>query len=241
MAQKDRRTRLWLSILMIASVCIAGNVFYRAVTDARSAARRALCKGLLCQINLALHHYHEDNGCLPPAYVSGADGKPMHSWRTLVLKYLDREMYEAYDFREPWNGPNNSRLARQECARFFQCPAGSQVGSVYTNYVAIVGPTTVFPEDRSVSFTEIPDSRNPGVRNTIFIVEVAHSDIQWTEPRDLRFDQMTFSINDTRKPAMSSCHPGGAYAITRDSSGGTWFPRTTSEDSLRNLIMLERE
>ncbi len=241
MAQKNRRIRLWLSALMIVSVFIAGGVFYRAVTDARSAARRAHCKGLLCQINLALHHYHEDNGCLPPAWVAGPDGKPMHSWRALVLKYLDQEAYEAYDFEEPWNGPNNSRLASHECARLFQCPAGPHVGSVYTNYVAIVGPTTVFPEDRSVSFTEIPDSRKPGVRNTIFIVEVAHSDIQWTEPRDLLFDQITFSINDTMTPAMSSYHPGGAYAITRDSSGGTWFPDTMSEDSLKNLIMLKKE
>ena len=229
----------WFSALAILAVCIAGGMFYRAVTVARAAAVRTHCKGLLCHINVALHHYHEDHGCLPPAYVLGSDGKPIHSWRVLVLKYLNQDAYEAYDFDEPWNGPNNSRLATHECASLFQCPASSQVGSIYTNYVAVGGPETVFPAHRSVTFTEIPDSRAPGVRDTIFLVEVAQSDIQWMEPRDLRFDQMPFTINDDMNSGMSSHHPGGAYAVTRGSSGGKWFPVTTNGESLRNLILLK--
>ena len=35
----------------------------------------------------------------------------MHSWRVLLLPYLDRsDLYKAYDFTEPWDGPNNRKL-----------------------------------------------------------------------------------------------------------------------------------
>ena len=35
----------------------------------------------LKQIVLAMHNYHEVNGCFPPAAVPGPDGKTLHSWR----------------------------------------------------------------------------------------------------------------------------------------------------------------
>ena len=36
----------------------------------------------------------------------------MHSWRVLLLPYLDQlELYNAYRFDEPWDGPNNRLLA----------------------------------------------------------------------------------------------------------------------------------
>ena len=235
MPTENQRIRLWLSALTIVAVCLVVGLLYWTVTTNRAAGLRVVCSANLCQINLALHYYHQDFGSLPPAYVSGPDGKPMHSWRVLVLRYLDPDAYDAYDFGEPWDGPNNSRLATHDCARFFQCPAGSQVGSVYSNYVAIVGPKTVFSGDRFVSFTEMPE---PGVRDTILVVEFAHSDIQWMEPRDLPFDEMTFAINDGMNPSISSRHPGGANVITRNSIGGRWFPATTNEESLKNLVIL---
>ena len=38
-------------------------------------------------------------------------GKPMHSWRVLILPFLDAEpLYKQYDFSEPWDGPKNSLL-----------------------------------------------------------------------------------------------------------------------------------
>ena len=47
------------------------------------------------QIALAIHNYHDVHGCLPPAYVPDQDGKPMHSWRVLILPYLeDSGLYE---------------------------------------------------------------------------------------------------------------------------------------------------
>src|SRR5262245_52541441 len=66
---------------------------------AREAARRMQCGNHLKQIGLALQTYHDVYGSLPPAYIADASGKPLHSWRVLILPFLgERSLYEAYRF-----------------------------------------------------------------------------------------------------------------------------------------------
>ncbi len=61
----------------------------------------------------ALREYHADNGEYPPPIIRDDAGKPMHSWRALLLPYLDEDpLAEAYLLDEPWNGPHNSKLAK---------------------------------------------------------------------------------------------------------------------------------
>src|SRR4051812_9073955 len=77
-------------------------------TGPREASKRTQCKNNLKEIALALHNYHEAYGCFPPAYIADKDGRPMHSWRVLILPYLDEKpLYLKYRFDEPWNGPHN--------------------------------------------------------------------------------------------------------------------------------------
>src|SRR5262245_23624397 len=65
----------------------------------------------LRQIGIAVHEYIDHWKCFPPAYLADAAGRPAHSWRVLLLPYLGyEELYKQYDFNEPWDGPNNSRL-----------------------------------------------------------------------------------------------------------------------------------
>ena len=69
-----------------------------------------------------MHDYHGKNKHFAPAYVADENGKPMHSWRVLLLPMLEQQaLYESYDFDEPWNGPNNSRLLAQTPPSY-QCP-----------------------------------------------------------------------------------------------------------------------
>ena len=132
----------------------------------------------LKQIPLALHSYHEKYGSLPPAYVADASGRPMHSWRVLILPFLEREsLYDQYDFREPWDGPNNIQLLGS-MPHVFACPSRSPDPKGMTSYVAITGPGTMFPGATSVKFADVTD----GLPDTLMVVETANVDIPWTAP-----------------------------------------------------------
>jgi len=83
-----------------------------AISHTREGARGANCLNNLKLIGLGLQNYHVEHGCFPPAYVADADGKPMHSWRVLILPYMERRiLYDSYNFDEPWNSPSNRYLA----------------------------------------------------------------------------------------------------------------------------------
>ena len=54
-------------------------------------ARRAHCANNLKQIALASLGYEQAHNALPPAYTMDASGRPLHSWRTLILPFLEQE------------------------------------------------------------------------------------------------------------------------------------------------------
>jgi hypothetical protein len=141
----------------------------------------------LKQIALAIHDYEIKNGNLPPPYVAGSDGKPWHSWRVLILPYLDqKDLFNAYNFKEPWNGPHNIKLA-QKMPAVFHCPNDADTnGKSVTSYLAVVGPDTVWPIGKPISMNDIYD----GYSQTILLVESANSGVNWMEPRDLSFQQV---------------------------------------------------
>ena len=88
--------------IVIVVVVITGTWFVGKVRDAREAARSLQCMSRLNQMHLAFHQYHDTYGCFPPAYVADADGNPMHSWRVLILQFIDSaHLYEKYKFDAP--------------------------------------------------------------------------------------------------------------------------------------------
>ena len=121
--------------------------FVPAIREAREAPNRMGCSCNLKGIGLALHNYYAMEGCLPPAYLADEDGTPMHSWRTLILPYLDcKGVHAQYDFNQPWDSPHNRRvtaapLPLNHGAEMFSCPSvRGRPGEA--NYVMIVGPVT---------------------------------------------------------------------------------------------------
>jgi prepilin-type processing-associated H-X9-DG protein len=166
---------------------------------------------------MALTNYHDQHKCFPPPFVLSEDGNPMHTWRVLLLPYFEESelitLHREYRFDEPWNGPNNRKLA-DKMPSVFCCPK-SEGDENETNYVAVVGPETVWPGDESVQLRSVSD----GASRTIHIVEIADSGINWLEPRDLTFAQATQGINPpVTKLGVSSVHPGGANVLFCDGS-----------------------
>jgi prepilin-type processing-associated H-X9-DG protein len=210
--------RTWVAIsLPIGYLLVTGFLFPALQPAHEYGGRRAACRGFMRQIRIALDSYHQDYGCYPPAYVADANGKPMHSWRVLILPYLEEiQLYSEYDFSEPWDGPNNRKL-HSRSPYGMQCPADPAFGSGSTSYVAVVGPSTMWPGSVPVNRQQCPD----GLSNTVLVVEVLGSGIHWMEPRDLDVAAMASQVNDPQLPGISSGHANGAHALFAD--GAVWF------------------
>ena len=175
-------------VLIVGALLIA--IFLPALRMPREAARRMQCINHLKQIGLALHNYESQYGCFPPAYVPGPDGKPWHSWRVLILPYIEEQpLYTAYRFDEPWDGPNNRQLAASTPAPYvYVCPSSNKwrTRSGATSYFAVVGPKTAWPGATPRRIDEISD----GTSYTILVMEAHGLGIHWMEPADLDFDQL---------------------------------------------------
>ena len=182
-----------------------------AVQQAREAARRAQCKNNLKQIGLALHNYHDAYGSFPPAFVADEQGKPMHSWRVLILPQLDQAaLYAEYNFSEPWDGPNNSRLLAR-MPPVYSCPSDTNSVPYHTAYAAVFGEHCVFRGAEPVKLSDITD----GTSKTLMVGEASPAGIPWMKPVDVDIEAHP-TMGD---PAgFGSNHFGGAQFLMADDS-----------------------
>lgn len=234
-SNRRRSTSLrWIILAMVAVVLIGlGTALYVAIQGAREAALASVCHGPLNQMQVALANYHAYYGRFPPAYLADADGRPMHSWRVLILPYIEeQELYDAYNFDEPWNGLNNSKLA-DKMPRMFHMRSEPPSSSM-TNVVAIVGPGTAFPGSKSTRMEDFTD----GSGNTILLAEVADSNFHWLEPRDLHVDEMSFTVNDPSRPSISSSRRRGPYVVFADSIRVHWISPSLRPEMLKALTTI---
>jgi hypothetical protein len=193
--------------IMVPVVALLILLLLPAVNAAREAARRNVCNNQLKQIALALQTYEGINGSFPPAYIADANGTPMHSWRVLILPYLDeRDLYERYDFSQPWDSPENLAVAAR-MPEIYRCPSTDFLALDETSYMVISGPGMAFEDGRAMRLADFAD----GISNTILVVE-STDHVTWTQPVDLDASQMTFQINGG-PGEIGSDHMGGIAMV----------------------------
>ncbi len=181
------RPQAFLRALVVAIIgsCLISALLLPRVQTAREAARRMMCANQMKQIALALLNYHDEYGSFPPAYLVNERGEPQHSWRVLILPFLENQaLYNAYDFGEPWNGPHNIRLL-SAMPPIYGCPSTSSSLQGYTSYVAVVGPHTAWPGSSSRVDNEMTD----GTGNTTLVLECNTQQIPWLAPQDLELNE----------------------------------------------------
>jgi hypothetical protein len=141
---------------------------------------RVPCNCNLMMISCAIQAYRADHAFLPPAYTTDSNGKPLHSWRVLLLPYIgSEELYRQIDFDAPWNSTINLRLAECE-PTFYRCPADRDTGQTATNYVVVLDANGLWPGGKSAKLaTDASDL------DKVLVLEIAGSDIPWMEPRDV--------------------------------------------------------
>ena len=217
-------------------MCVAGllvaTLLVQETRKASEGVNSAHCVSNLKQIGHALANYHSAYGCFPPAFVADTDGKPMHSWRVLILPFLEeKKAYEAYDFSEPWNGPNNHKLSANRGSRFFGCRSESLEPLPMTSYVAVIGPGTAWPGDKSAKVADVAETRS----TTIHLIEVAQSGIHWMEPRDLTLNEAVASVNSKLNSFRSSPSGHRPHYVTVGRYVET-FPAAVGRDELRAMF-----
>ena len=181
----------------------------------------------------ALRSYLETHGHLPPVAIRDRDGVPIHSWRVLILPQLElSEVYARYDFNEPWDGPNNRRLIDDIPDTTYGCKAlGFKKGK--SNYVAVKGPGTVWPDDGP--FSTIPGDRTSSGKwwRTVWLLKLPRSDINWSQPKDLTVAEAISYIHGSKSSPWK--RPSELYGIT----GGVDripIPATASNEVLEALF-----
>lgn len=153
---------------------------------ALASARRSRTVGNLKNLALAMHNYHDANKSFPPAASSSKDGKRLLSWRVLILKYLDPDLYSQFHLEEPWDSAHNKTLIEKMPDVFYSSNISTeQRQQGLTTYLVPVGEKTPFEKSSGVTIRDITD----GTSNTIMIVEaMSELAVTWTKPDDLTFD-----------------------------------------------------
>jgi prepilin-type N-terminal cleavage/methylation domain-containing protein/prepilin-type processing-associated H-X9-DG protein len=94
MTPRPRGFTLIELLIVIAIIAVLVALLLPAVQAAREASRRAQCLNHLKQIALAMHHYHDTHGVLPP----GKKGCCWGTWLVYTLPYLEQQsLFNAWN------------------------------------------------------------------------------------------------------------------------------------------------
>jgi prepilin-type processing-associated H-X9-DG protein len=214
-------------LVMVAIIAVLIALLLPAVrSGAGPAVRRAQCTNNLKQIALALYNYEHEHHALPPAHTVDASGRPLHSWRTLILPYLDQEaLYRTIDLSKPWSDPVNAG-ALQTPISVFRCPAAEGPPNT-TTYLAIASPNGCLKPREGRKLAEITD----GHGSTIAVIEAGEEHaVPWMSPVDAD-ESLVMRLG----PSTKHHHPGGSNASFVD--GSVRFLKASTPEKVRKALM----
>ncbi len=147
---------------------------------------RSVSQNNLKQLGLAMHGYNDTTGALPVAAVVGKKGKPLLSWRVLVLPYVEQAaLLNKFKMDEAWDSEHNLKVLKDNpMPAVFALPGVTKPGDKETYYRVFVGNGAAFEPLKAVS---MPGGFPDGTSNTILIATAATS-VPWTKPDELAFD-----------------------------------------------------
>lgn len=173
-------------IIFRIAIVLAAIAIYVALVSLHRWSRRhtspppAHCVFRLHNIKMALERYRFDNDSYPPACTYDEEGKPMHSWRALILPYLlGYDHYKEYDYSEPWDGPNNSKL-HDKMPYYFRCPNDYIRGKNCSSFMMVV--------DKNA------DPKREKERRFVLIIETNNIQHNWLEPVDFPIENFDLGM-----------------------------------------------
>jgi hypothetical protein len=130
------------------------------------------------QIMIAFHCYIDEHEKFPPLYTVDKNGKPLHSWRVLILPYLDqeeRDLYKSIRLDEPWDSEYNKQFHK---VKIYAYSSNAMPDSPPDKncHIAVVEGQPLKPKDES----PISDMKD-GFANTVGVVLV-RKPFCWMDP-----------------------------------------------------------
>jgi prepilin-type N-terminal cleavage/methylation domain-containing protein/prepilin-type processing-associated H-X9-DG protein len=153
-----RTTRRGLTLIellvVMAIIAVLIGLLVPAVQRVREAANRASCTNNLKQLGVALHSYHQTNGCFPPGLTCSGTNicDAEASGFTQLLPFLEQDnVYRLYQFDEPWYASANYQAVGLQVPLFF-CPSNRVQGALDLAPIAAQWQTPLPPVAASCDF-----------------------------------------------------------------------------------------
>ncbi|MGI8982896.1 MAG: DUF1559 domain-containing protein [Pirellulaceae bacterium] len=215
--------------LAVIGILILLTLLFLPATRSREAARRMHCANNLKQIAIALRSYADQYGDLPPAHTVDADGKPLHSWRTLILPFMEQQpLYQKIDLAKPWDDPAN-QVAFDAGVPAYACPSTSGP-MTQTVYMAVAVPGGCFKPTESRKLSEITDGQD----STVMVMEVDITQaVHWMAPTD----SIDFGLLKPKSGARLQ-HPHG-YQVAFVDGSVHFLSADLQPETLRALITID--
>jgi hypothetical protein len=175
--------------------------------------RYSACSNNLQQIGQALRNYECENKHFPPVFTMSPEGKPLQSWLVEILPYMDYEgIYDSLKKEEPWDSSYNSQVF---CPiKEYRCPsANDNPKSLQCNYVAIIGPGTIWKANGTKTYQDLSVS---GSSCYVVAVEVVDSGKHWAEPFALTADELLENMKTGKGVRISSKHHQVVHVLFND-------------------------
>jgi predicted Zn finger-like uncharacterized protein len=230
----------WLAGVVVSAIIMACLLFALMQFGGQSVSRmvanrdQSLSIKNLEQIAAALNVYAADYGNYPPPAITDQAGRPLLSWRVLLLPYLDEQkLYDGLDLTRSWDDPiNAAQLSRMPTV--FQHPNGPTRGLYnQSGYHLITGAGTLFPSTGPLGPGDIID--DPA--QTILVIE-ARSNIgvtSWAQPGDVDIANIKATIQGGAEIELGGLLNEGLGMATTDGRGHL-LPSSPDPLILRSLV-----
>ncbi len=191
-----------------------------------AAADRVRSQNNLKQIALALHNYHDTYEGFPPAALVDKKGKPMLSWRVLILPFVEQDaLYKQFHLDEPWDSEHNKKVFETHpMPKVFELPGAAKEGEKTTHYLAFVGNGALFDPIQPCKIATITD----GTSNTVMVATAAKA-VPWTKPDDIPFDPKA-------DPRPQLLFTGNGCNVAMADGSVRFIAKTVPEETLKAII-----
>ncbi|MBP3531358.1 MAG: DUF1559 domain-containing protein [Thermoguttaceae bacterium] len=215
-----------------------GSALLPVYDASRAAFYKAENVSRLQTLQIATFRYQAERGTLPPAFSVDAQGRPLNSWRVLILPYISdatKALYEQIRLDESWDSPYNRQFAARTPDVFRRPENDSNLAA----YSVIVGPNSLYNASGvGVDLAERVANPERVALSQALIVE-RKTPVEWTRPdaEILETTALEDGIDGTARQLHGPANPNGigplrsgdGTAIATANGAVRWIPSTKAQ------------